>query len=94
MRLTHPASARWTLAALAIAIPCGAFALPNPASVFCEKMGGRSELATLKDGSVIGLCFLKNQQIWEEWTLFRMHNGHAPAHPGGVGSAAPASLAR
>lgn len=55
-----------------------AFALANPASVFCEKMKGRLEIVTLKSGDQIGLCFLPNNQIIEEWTLFRMHDGKLP----------------
>ena len=65
--------------------------MPNPASAFCEKMGGRSEIATLRDGSAIGLCFLGNQQIWEEWTFFRMHNSAVPGRSRGLGSGSPSS---
>ncbi|MBR7653377.1 DUF333 domain-containing protein [Brucella oryzae] len=52
-----------------------AVAAPNPASAFCEKMGGESQIVTKQDGSEIGLCVFKNGTTIEEWTLFRMFNG-------------------
>lgn len=67
----------FSLAALALsALP--AFAMGNPASEFCINMKGRLEIVTLSDGGQIGLCFLPNKQIIEEWTLFRMHDGKLP----------------
>ena len=69
--------------AVAVAVPCMAFAMANPASVFCGKMGGRTEIAKLADGSEIGLCFLPDKRIIEEWTFFHMSNRH---HSGGSGS--------
>lgn len=85
-------SPRSSLCAVALAVPCAAFALPNPASVFCAQMGGRTEAARLADGSEIGLCFLPDRRIIEEWTFFRMHNRH-PSGGAGVmpGAAAPQS---
>lgn len=68
------------LAACTMAVlPVTAQAMPNPASVFCKTMGGRSVAATLADGSAIGLCYLPNRKIVEEWTLFRMFDGKKPA---------------
>ena len=67
------------IACAASFLPVGAGAIPNPASVFCAKMGGRSVIATLPDGGAIGLCYLPNRKIVEEWTLFRMLNGRKPA---------------
>lgn len=55
-----------------------AFAIANPASVFCGKMGGRLEIVKDASGGSIGLCYLPNGQIIEEWTLFRMYDGKVP----------------
>ncbi|MGH1589743.1 DUF333 domain-containing protein [Methylobacterium phyllosphaerae] len=62
----------------AIARPGPAYALQNPASAFCATMGGQSVLATLADGSAIGLCALPGKKIVEEWTLYRMLHGRKP----------------
>jgi putative hemolysin len=61
------------------ALPVAATAMPNPASTFCLKMGGRSVSAKLADGGAIGLCYLPGRKIVEEWTLFRMFDGKIPA---------------
>ncbi|WP_343593040.1 DUF333 domain-containing protein [Paracidovorax wautersii] len=79
---------RGALCALVVTLPCAVFAMANPASVFCSKMGGRSEIAKLSDGSEIGLCFLGDNRIIEEWTFFRMHHGHAPSGAGATPGAA------
>lgn len=55
-----------------------AHAMANPASGYCEKLGGKSEITTLKTGGQIGLCFFPNGRIFEEWTLFRTFNGLKP----------------
>jgi uncharacterized protein len=55
-----------------------AHAIANPASVYCEKLGGKSEIATLNKGGQIGLCLFPNGRIFEEWTLFRTFNGGKP----------------
>lgn len=55
-----------------------AHAMANPASVYCGKLGGKSEIATLKTGGQIGLCLFPNGRIFEEWTLFRTFNGVKP----------------
>ncbi|UIJ44188.1 DUF333 domain-containing protein [Sphingomonas cannabina] len=70
-----------TLANVALAlaiIPSAAIAIPNPASVFCGKMGGRTVIAKLPSGDEIGLCYLPKDKIVEEWTLFRMLKGKKP----------------
>lgn len=67
----------------AVASPLGTttgFAMANPASVFCEEMGGKSVIATLPGGDQIGLCYLPGNKIVEEWTLFRMFDGKKPAN--------------
>ncbi|XXY52790.1 DUF333 domain-containing protein [Sorangium sp. So ce269] len=47
-----------------------ALAIPNPASVFCEEVGGRSIIAS-EPGGDVGICRLSDGSIVEEWTLFR-----------------------
>ncbi|MDP9573867.1 UNVERIFIED_ORG: putative hemolysin [Agrobacterium larrymoorei] len=56
-----------------------AHAMGNPASAFCNEMGGRSETATLKSGDEIGLCYLPGKKVVEEWTLFHMFDGKVPS---------------
>lgn len=54
--------------ALALAPP-PAWALPNPASVFCVKSGGKSEMRKGPRG-VYGVCRLPNDRVIDEWTYF------------------------
>jgi hypothetical protein len=61
------------LAALTIC-PDGAWALANPASVFCVKSGGKSEIRKGPRGEY-GICRLPNGRIVEEWTYFREMKG-------------------
>ena len=49
--------------------------IANPASVFCEQQGGRSELQTDKNGNQYGICHLPNGTIIEEWEYF--HQQHS-----------------
>lgn len=71
---------RIALCAAIMALSAGpVLAMGNPASVFCEKMNGRLEIVTLAEGGQIGLCFLPDERIIEEWTLFRMYDGKVPA---------------
>ena len=48
--------------------------MANPASVFCEKQGGKSEIRKNADGSEYGVCRLPNGKVVEEWEYFRAHN--------------------
>ncbi|PQQ35880.1 DUF333 domain-containing protein [Photorhabdus luminescens] len=63
------------LATLFFSFSTIAVAMPNPASVFCGKLGGESQIVTQKNGGELSLCVFKNGTIIEEWTLFRMYNG-------------------
>jgi putative hemolysin len=45
--------------------------IANPASVYCKEQGGTLELVTADDGSVSGLCTLKNGTKCDEWAYFR-----------------------
>lgn len=48
--------------------------MANPASEFCVKQGGKSEIHKNADGSEYGVCILPNGQEVEEWEYFRQHN--------------------
>lgn len=47
----------------------------NPASVYCQKSGGKSELRSLPGGGQYGVCVFGNGNICEEWALY---NGECP----------------
>lgn len=51
-----------------------AWALANPASVFCVKSGGKSEIRTGPRGQY-GVCRLPNGRVVEEWSYFRKMRG-------------------
>ncbi|AFJ86434.1 MULTISPECIES: putative hemolysin [Burkholderia] len=44
--------------------------LANPATVNCEKLGGRHVLRTLPRGQV-GTCVFKDGRVCDEWALYR-----------------------
>jgi uncharacterized protein len=56
-----------------IIAPDSASALANPASVFCKKAGGKSEIRRTAAGSY-GVCRLPNGRVVDEWTYFREHH--------------------
>jgi len=43
----------------------------NPASVHCEKKGGKSVIEKNTDGSEYGVCHLPDGTKIEEWELYR-----------------------
>jgi len=45
--------------------------LANPASVNCEKKGGKSVIQTKEDGSQYGLCYFDDARACEEWAMMR-----------------------
>jgi len=53
-----------------------AWALGNPASVFCVQRGGKSEIRTGPRGQY-GVCRLPNGRVVDEWSYFRRMNGKA-----------------
>jgi uncharacterized protein len=59
-----------------LASPQIAWALPNPASVFCVKSGGKSEIRNGPRGQY-GVCRLPNGRVVEEWKYFRDMRGRA-----------------
>lgn len=57
--------------------------MANPASVYCEKLGGKSTIKKEQDGDV-GYCQLPDGQVIEEWKLYHQHHteqrGHSAAN--------------
>ena len=45
--------------------------MANPASVFCEKNGGKLDIRNEKDGGQIGYCKFSDEKECEEWAYFR-----------------------
>jgi putative hemolysin len=68
-----------SLAMLAIG-PESAWALANPASVFCVQSGGKSEIRNGPRGQY-GVCILPDGQVVEEWAYFRKMKGKAGKAP-------------
>lgn len=64
-------------AAALLAIPQGAWALANPASVFCAKSGGKTEIRKGSRGQY-GVCRLPDGRVVDEWAYFRAMRGRAP----------------
>jgi uncharacterized protein len=59
--------------ALVMVVPEGAWALANPASVFCAQSGGKSEIRKGPRGQY-GMCRLPDGRVVNEWDYFRkMH---------------------
>ena len=48
--------------------------MANPASVFCEKHGGKSINVKDKDGNEIGKCQFKDGTKVDEWDYYRENN--------------------
>jgi uncharacterized protein len=63
------------LAALALA-PASAWALANPAAVFCVQSGGKSEIRNGARGQY-GVCLLPDGRMVEEWAYYRAMKGKA-----------------
>jgi uncharacterized protein len=62
--------------AMLTAGPESAWALANPASVFCVQSGGKSEIRNGARGQY-GVCVLPDGRVVEEWTYFRKMKGKA-----------------
>jgi putative hemolysin len=63
------------LAVLALG-PESAWALANPASLFCVQSGGKSEIRNGPRGQY-GVCRLPDGRVVEEWKYFRTMKGKA-----------------
>jgi uncharacterized protein len=63
------------LAMLALSqIESPAWALANPATVFCVKSGGKSEIRNGPRGQY-GVCRLPGGRVVEEWSYYRRMKG-------------------
>ena len=60
--------------AMLIMSPQSAWALANPASVFCAKSGGKSEIRSGPRGQY-GVCRLPDGRVVDEWAYFRAMRG-------------------
>jgi putative hemolysin len=54
--------------------PESAWALANPASVFCAQSGGKSEIRKGPRGQ-FGVCRLPDGRVVNEWSYFRAMRG-------------------
>lgn len=50
--------------------PAPSVGLPNPASVYCHKLGGKLTIQKSAGGQV-GICSLPDGTQMEEWALYR-----------------------
>ena len=62
--------------ALLVVNPASAWALANPASVFCAKSGGKSEIRKGPRGQY-GVRRLPDGRVVDEWAYFRAMKGRA-----------------
>jgi uncharacterized protein len=63
--------------AILIAAPQRAWALANPASVFCAKSGGKTEIRKGPRGQY-GVCRLPDGRVVDEWAYFRAMRAKRP----------------
>jgi putative hemolysin len=48
-----------------------AIGMANPASEYCVKLGGKTEIKKDEDGGEFGMCHFPDGTSLEEWELFR-----------------------
>lgn len=65
-------------------IPPEKVGLANPASVFCESMGGILGIVTDPDGSQRGTCTLPDSSVIDEWEYFRSESKSMGTWPAGI----------
>ncbi|MDO9033984.1 MAG: DUF333 domain-containing protein [Methanoregula sp.] len=92
---TAPAQTPATTPIVTTAAPATA-GLANPASVNCDKVGGKTEIKKDAQGNEYGMCTFTNGTTCDEWALFR-NEGCKPFTPvtttaAAVGMANPASV--
>ncbi|MGB3072599.1 MAG: DUF333 domain-containing protein [Ottowia sp.] len=51
-----------------------AVGMPNPASAYCIKKGGKVVIQKDRDGNQFGMCHLPDGTQMEEWALFKRDN--------------------
>ena len=64
-------------AAILIVAPQRAWALANPASVFCAKSGGKTEIRKGPRGQY-GVCRLPDGRVVDAWAYFRAMQAKRP----------------
>jgi putative hemolysin len=67
-------SIAFIVVAMLVIGPQSAWALANPASVFCAKSGGKSEIRKDPRGQY-GVCRLPDGRVVDEWAYFRAMKG-------------------
>jgi putative hemolysin len=81
MRLTRESKMRRAIGLILVAIllmaPQSAWALANPASVFCAKSGGKTEIRKGPRGQY-GVCRLPDGRVVDEWAYFRAMRAKRP----------------
>ena len=65
------------LVAILLMAPQSAWALANPASVFCAKSGGKTEIRKGPRGQY-GVCRLPDGRVVDEWAYFRAMRAKRP----------------
>lgn len=63
--------------AILLLVPQSAWALANPASVFCAKSGGKTEIRKGPRGQY-GVCRLPDGRVVDEWAYFRAMRAKRP----------------
>jgi putative hemolysin len=63
--------------AILVMAPQSAWALANPASVFCAKSGGKTEIRKGPRGQY-GVCRLPDGRVVDEWAYFRAMRAKRP----------------
>lgn len=63
--------------AILLVAPQSAWALANPASVFCAKSGGKTEIRKGPRGQY-GVCRLPDGRVVDEWSYFRAMRAKRP----------------
>ncbi len=63
--------------AILLMAPHSAWALANPASVFCAKSGGKTEIRKGPRGQY-GVCRLPDGRVEDEWAYFRAMRAKRP----------------
>lgn len=48
--------------------------MPNPASAYCVKQGGKSVIKKNSNGNSYGICKFKDGKEADEWEYFRENN--------------------
>lgn len=48
--------------------------MANPASVFCEQQGGKSEVRKDAQGNEYGMCRLSDGSVVDEWDYYRKNH--------------------